>query len=185
MEKKILTLMMLLIIPAFSATCTEPPDVIPGYEGTRLNPEIQADVGIALAMINACIQGDREGMERYMHENFTLTGPGPESSTRQEQIEFWLAFASRNDNARVSNRLWYSWVVDETFSNQDFVGKWVVHWHDFSFRHIENGRVVTIPVHLAFKISDGQVVYVRHLYDQLSLYEQLGYRLLPPEPMEE
>lgn len=115
-------LMMLLIIPAFSATCTEPSEVIPGYEGTRLNPEFLADVEIAYALIRASIQGDREGMERYMHEDIYLTGPGPESITRQEQIEFWLDFASLNDNAIVSNRLWYSWVADETVPDQELAG---------------------------------------------------------------
>lgn len=185
MKKMVVMLMMLLIVPAFIAPCSQPHDVIPGYEGTRLNPDFLADVEFVYGFMLACIQGDREGMERYMHENYVLDGPGNGRFTREQEIQKWVNFAEQNDNARLFNRIWYSWVVDETFGNPDLVGKWVVSWHNFSFRHKANGKEVSFPSHVAIRISDGKVDYIRHQYDQLCLFNQLGYRLLPPEPTEE
>ncbi len=179
-------IVMLLIIPAFFASCSQPPEVIPGYENTRLNPDFLVDVEIARALMTACIQGDREGMERYMHENYTSLGAYGANSqfTRQEAIEGWLEFAKYNNNAKFSNRIWYSWVVDKMDNNPDLVGKWVVTWSDFSYSN-EDGLEVSFPMHLAARISEGKVDYSIMFYDRLSMMRQLGYRLLPPESTEE
>lgn len=185
MKKMTVKLMMLLIIPALFASWTQPAEVPPGYEGTRLNPNFLADVEIVSALLNACIQGDRDGMELYLHENFSSDGPGPESFTRQEEIEKWLNFSKLNDNAKFSNIIFYSWVVDELENNPNLVGTWVAVWHNFSFRTKADGREVRFPAHLALRIREGKVDFALHHYDQLSVYRQMGYRLLPPEPAEE
>ena len=142
-----------------------------------------ADIEIVSALMTACVQGNREGMERYMHENYSSSGDWGANTqfTRQETIEGWLEFVKYNDNAKFSNRIWYSWVVDEMKSNPYLVGKWVVTWYDYSFRDVD-GREVSFPGHSACRIREGKVDYSILYYDRLSMMRQLGYRLLPPEP---
>jgi len=187
MKKMIVTLMLLLFIPVFYSLCSEPPGVIPGYEGTRLNPDILADIELARAHMNACIQGDREGMERYMHKNYSSTGTAGANThfTREEIIEGWIDFAKGSDNIKFSNRIWYSWVVDEMEGNPDLVGKWVVTWCDFSYRTKADGREVSFPLHLALRIREEKVDSTIYYYDRLSMLSQLGYQLLPPKPADQ
>ena len=181
MKKMTIKLMMLLIIPTLFASWTQSAEIPPGYEGTRLNPNFLADVEIVSALLTACIQGDREKIELYLHENFSLYGPGPNSFTRQEEIEKRLNFAKLNDNAKFSNSIFYSWIVDARESNPSLVGTWVAVWHDFSFRTKADGREVSFPSHLAVRIREGKVDFALHHYDQLSVFSQMGYKLLPPE----
>lgn len=186
MKKKTIRLMMLLIIPALFASCSQPPEVIPGYEGTRLNPDFLADIETVSALMTAAIQGDKEGMELYLHENYSSSGDsgGNTQFSKEEAIEGWVRFAEQNDNAKFSNRIWYSWVVDEMESNPDLVGKWVVNWYNASFRNAE-GKEVSFPMHSAWRIREGKVDYSIHYYDRLYMMRQLGYQLQWPEPAEE
>jgi len=179
-------LMMLLFAAALCASCNQRPEAIPGYEGTRLNPDFLADIEIVSSLMTAWMLGDTEVMERHMHQDFVATGPDPESRyTRQEEIDRWVEFAEDYDNTAYSNEIFYSWIVDEMEDRPELVGKWVVNWSDVSFRQKEDGRQIGFPVHVAFRFREGQVDFVHYLYDRLSMAMQMGYRLVPEETAEE
>ncbi len=182
----IVKLMMLLIIPAFVTSCSQPSEVIPGYEGTRLNPDFLTDVSDVKALMKAMQTGDLAGMDMYLHEKFFVNGPAKDDYyTRQEFIDRALSFAEDFDQAKTSGDIFYSLICDEFEDRPELIGKWVYSWGNFSFRHKESGMVAEHPYHYVFRIRDDKIDFIGRYYDRLDRSMQFGATLLWPEPAEE
>ena len=78
-----------------------------------------------------------------------------------------------------------TFVIDEYESRPELVGKWVFVWGNFSFRYIATGKEIKHPLHYVFRIRDGKIDFMGRYYDRQDRSLQLGYTLLPPEPVEE
>ncbi len=186
MKKMTVALVMLLIIPAFFASCSQPHDVIPGYEGTRLNPDFISDVNNVKALLTAMATGDQAGMNIYLHEKFFVNGPAKDDYyNSQEFIDRSLYFAEWFDQAKLSGDIYYSFICDEYEGRPELIGKWVFTWGNFSFRYKASGKEIEHPYHYTFRIRDGKIDFMGRYYDRQDRSLQLGYTLLPPEPIEE
>ncbi len=177
---------MLLMIPALFTSCSQPAEVIPGYEGVRLNPDFLSDIEDVKALNEAIYKGDREGMELYLHENFFALGPSADDYlTRQEFIDHIISTAEFIDDFKSTGDIYFSIICDEFEGRPELVGKWVYLWNITSFRQKGYDKVVEFPCHFAIRIRDGKVDHMSRYYDRLSRSEQLGFTLLPPAPAEE
>ena len=182
MKKMTVKLKMLLIIPALFVSCTQAPDVIPGYEGTRLNPDFLSDVEDVKALFVAMATGDQAGMNIYLHEKFFVNGPAIDDFyNRQEFIDRSLYFSEWFDQAKLSGDIYYSFICDEYEGRPELIGKWVFTWGSLSFRSKASGKEIEHPYHYAVRIRDGKIDFMGRYYDRQDRSRQLGYTLLPPE----
>ncbi len=156
-------------------------DRVPGYENTQLNPDFETDMAFIKSASQAFFAGNAEAMARYLHEDYVSAGPDFETYTRQDEIDGWVNFAQQFENARLENEIYYSLIVD-TFENRpEMHGKWVLMWADMHYSSISDGKEVSFPLHVTFKLEDGKLVYSQSYFDRLSMFSQMGYELVPPE----
>ncbi|TVQ10085.1 MAG: nuclear transport factor 2 family protein [Bacteroidetes bacterium] len=182
MKKKINHLKLLFAITAFFVSCQSQPEQIPGYEKFSLNPNFEADVQTVNSMLTACFAGDVAGMETWMHPHYMSYGPGHNrEETRQETIDGWVNFARRFENTQLANATYYSFIIDDKDDLPELNGAWLVLWGNVIFTERMSGSEIHSRVHLAFRVNNGKVEEGNLYYDNLSLNEQLGWKLVPPE----
>ena len=186
MKKTTFRCMVMLFIIALFAACTQPPEVIPGYEGLRLNPDFLSDVNDVQDFMKAMETGDQAGMDMHMHETFFVNGPATDDYyTRHEFMDRSLYVAEHFDEPTFSGAVFYSFICDEYEGRPDLIGKWVMTWGSSSFRYKATGAVIEFPYHYAFRIRDGKIDFMGRYYDRQDRSLQLGYTLMPPAPAEE
>jgi hypothetical protein len=181
MKKMTFKVVMLMLISAFFVSCTQPVELIPGYEGTRLNPDFLSDVDNIKALKQGMLTGDLNVMEMYLHEDFFTTGPAiDDHTTRQEEIDSWLYFAEHFDNAATSSVIYYSFICDAYEGRPELIGKWVFEWGNISYSSKASGLTAEHPYHIAYRIRDDKVDYLAYHYDKLSRNLQLGFTMIQP-----
>ncbi len=184
MKKTIQLFLMLFAVTALMTSCVSQPEpeVIPGYENMRLNPEFMEDIGLIESIFAAGASGDAQVMESLLHEDFVLDGPGKGSrKTRQQEIDWWVNFALHVEDFALSSKIYYSIIVDENEDMPYLEGKWVFLWCDMSYIRIHDGRKIEFPLHIASVVQEGKVIYAMRYYDELSASIQAGYKLVPIE----
>jgi hypothetical protein len=183
MKKTVYYLVPLLLSTAVFVSCeTQPEQQIPaGYETTQLNPDFETDVEFIKSASQAFFAGDAEAIDQYLHEDYTSGGPDFQTYTRQDEIDGWVNFAQQFENARLENEIYYSLIVDTLGERPEMHGKWVLMWADMHYTRISDGKDVSFPIHVTFKLEDDKLVYAGTYYDRLSMFRQIGYELVPPD----
>jgi ketosteroid isomerase-like protein len=184
MKKIIQLFLMLFALTALMTFCVSQPEpeVVPGYEYTSLNPDFLEDMELIESLFAAGASGDAQVMESMLHEDFVVEGPGKESrNTRQQEIDWWVNFSTQVEDFALSNKIYYSIIADEMEDMPGLKGKWVFLWCDMSYRQIHDGKKIEFPLHIAFMVKEGKVVYAMRYFDQLSVNRQAGYKLVPIE----
>ena len=172
MKKKINQLILLFIITAFFVSCQSQPEQIPGYENLSLNPDFEADIQTVRSMIAACLTGDVDGMETYLHSDYKTFGPGyMEVRTRQEIIDGWISFARNFENGKLENAAYYSLIISDDSELKELIGTWLLVWGTISFS--DGQRKAYSPVHMTFRMNNGKIVTGNLYYDRLTRNQQL------------
>lgn len=180
MKKKFNYLVLLFTLTAFFVSCQSQPEQIPGYEKFSLNSNFEADIQIVNSLITACLKGDIDGMETYMHPDYKTFGPGyREEKTRPEVIDRWISFAENFENAKLDNASYYSFIIVDENEWHELIGTWLLVWGNISFS--DNQYEVHSPVHMAFRMNNGQIDMGNFYYDRLSRNQQLGMQDLPTD----
>jgi hypothetical protein len=185
MKRTIYIALTLLFSTAVLFSCQPQAEQIPGYENISLNPDFQADVELIKAVAQAFFVGDAEAMEQYLHEDYVSGGPDFQTYSRQEEIDGWVDFAQNFTNARLTNEVYYSLIVDAFEGRPEMLGKWVLMWADMHYTRLSDGMDVSFPLHVIFNIDEGQLIYSGSYFDRLSMFRQMGYKLVAPEEVAE
>jgi hypothetical protein len=182
MKKKITNLMLLFTLTAFFVSCQSQPEQIPGYEKFSLNPNFEADIQTVNSMLTACFAGDVAGMETWLHPEYMSYGPGyNREETRQETIDDWVNLARRFENIHLANAIYYSFIIDDEDGWPPLNGAWLLLWGNVIFNDRMDGTEIDSRVHLAFKVNNGMVEEGNLYFDNLSINQQMGWRLVPPD----
>lgn len=186
MKKTITRYLMLFAMAALIASCQQQPAQIAGYEGTTLNPDFEADIELIEALQVHFLNGDAAAMDTLLHADYMASGPDAGTLlTRQEEMDGWIEFAANTENAGLSQTVYYSFIVDEFEDRPELLGKWVLMWADMHYNRISDGAEIRFPLHVAFKLEDGKLMYSQVYYDRLKIYQDLGYELVLPDDAEE
>ena len=182
MKKNFCHLVLLFTLTAFFVSCQSQPETIPGYEKFSLNSNFEADIQTVNSMLTACFAGDVTGMETWLHPDYISYGPGYNSQeTRQETIDGWVDFARRFENTHLANATYYSFIIDDEDELPELNGTWLVLWGNVISNDRMDGTEIHSRVHLAFRVNNGKVEEGNLYYDNLSVNQQLGWKLVPPE----
>lgn len=185
MKRTINLALLLMFSASVMFSCQPQAEQIPGYENTRLNPDFQDDIELIQRITQAFFTGDAEAMDRYLHENYMSGGPDYTTISRQEEIDGWVEFAQGFKDARLTNDVYYSFIVDEFEGRPELLGKWMFVWADMHYTRISDGKEVSFPIQLSAMLEGDQLLFTLPYFDRLSLLEQLGYKLVLDEDAED
>lgn len=185
MQRTIYLVITLLLSTAIMQSCQTQAEQIPGYENISLNPDFLADVELIKAVSEAFFIGDAASMDRYLHESYVGSGPDFETITRQEEIDGWVEFAQHFENARLSDEIFHSVIVDAFEGNPEMPGKWVLMWANMHYSSTNDGREISFPLHVIFKIENNQLLYTGSYFDRLTMFRQMGYELARQDELAE
>jgi len=138
------------------------------------NPTAEADIKTVTEFTNTLVAGDLDKAKSYLADKCMTYGPGPaDSAGVAEFAEHWKGNYKMESDRKVS-------FVAETFNVKTggLAGHWVATWGDYTFT--SNGITVKFPYHCAYHIADGKIDISRIYYDQLYIFQKLGYTLTPP-----
>ncbi len=138
------------------------------------NPTAEADLKIVTVFTNSLVAGDIDKAKSYMADKCMNYGPGPvDSANVADFADHWKGNYKMQSDRKVS-------FVAETFNVKtgDLAGHWVAAWGDYTFT--SNGITVKFPYHCAYHITNGKIDISRIYYDQLYIFQKLGYTLTPP-----
>lgn len=180
MKKKITHLMLLFALTAFFVSCQSQPEQIPGYENLSLNPNFEADIQTVYSMITACLNGDINGMETYLHPDYKAYGPGyQEEKSRDEVIDRWASFARNFEDGKLENAIYYSLIISDDSELNELIGTWLMVWGNISFS--DGQHRVYSPVHMTFRMKNGKIDTGHFYYDRLTRNQQFGLQDIPAD----
>ena len=138
------------------------------------NPSAEADLKIVTDFTNSLVAGDIDKARSFMTDKCMNYGPGPvDSANVADFADHWKGNYKMQSDRKVS-------FVAETFNVKtgDLAGHWVAAWGDYTFT--SNGITVKFPYHCAYHLTNGKIDISRIYYDQLYIFQKLGYSLTPP-----
>ncbi|HTD41740.1 MAG TPA: hypothetical protein VK671_14020 [Mucilaginibacter sp.] len=138
------------------------------------NPTPEADIKTVTDFTNLLVSGDLDKAKSFMTDKCMNYGPGPaDSANVADFADHWKGNYKMESDRKVS-------FVAETFNVKvgDLQGHWVAAWGDYTFT--SNGITVKFPYHCAYHITKGKIDISRIYYDQLYIFQKLGYTLTPP-----
>jgi hypothetical protein len=138
------------------------------------NPTAEADIKTVTDFTNALVGGDIDKAKSFMTDKCVNYGPGPaDSASVADFVDHWKGNYKMESDRKVS-------FVSETFNVKtgNLQGHWVASWGDYTFT--SNGITVKFPYHCAYHLTKGKIDISRIYYDQLYIFQKLGYTLTPP-----
>ena len=138
------------------------------------NPTADADIKTVTDFTNTLISGDIDKAKSYLTDKCINYGPGPADSANVAQfVEHWQANYKMESDRKVN-------FVCESFyvKSGDLKGNWVATWGEYSFT--SNGVTVQFPYQCSYHVTNGKIDTSRIYYDQLYIFQKLGYTLTPP-----
>ncbi|SHE38091.1 Ketosteroid isomerase-related protein [Cnuella takakiae] len=140
------------------------------------NPNPERDVQIVSAYVNAIVAGELDKARELMASNFKTSGPGPmDSADREKELNNWQERYKIQTN-RKTNFIWQTFRV----VSGDLKGNWVSVWGDYNCTM--NGKNIRVPFHNVCHLTDdGKIDREISYWDNLAVYQALGYTLVPPK----
>jgi len=138
------------------------------------NPTADQDNMVVSNFTNWLVGGEAEKAKSLLAANFKGYGPTPiDSASADQLVKQWQENYKMQSDRKVN-------FVLESFrvKSGDFQGNWVAVWGDYTFT--SNGKTVKFPYHCAYHLTNGKIDSSRIYYDQLYIFQQLGYKLAPP-----
>jgi hypothetical protein len=139
------------------------------------NPNASRDLQIASDYVYALFGGDLDKVKSLAADSFAIYGPGAD---HKEDLQTTITTWKENYKTQSDREVGYFHA--QTWRNTGpLAGDWVSVWSEYKFK--VNGTQITIPFNLAMNISDGgKIVWGVTSFDLLSVWEKLGYKLVPP-----
>jgi len=139
------------------------------------NPDAEADMKVVIDYVNALIAGDLEKAKSLLADNYMGYGPASTDSSNAEQtIKGWKEVPNFRSNQKAN-------FVTQSFRVLlgEFKGNWVSMWGTFSFT--QNGKNISFPFQYTVKVTNGKIERGTIYYDNLFIYQALGYKIVAPE----
>lgn len=140
---------------------------------TQLNPNEAADLEQVAQFTRALAGGKWDQAKTLMDPAMIMYGPGlADSSDVEQALENWklinLYFKDiQVDFHQASLRL----------AEGPMLGTWVMQWGHFQCVARLDSKAVRFPYHLLARLEQGKVNLVRIYFDNLSNFQQQGFRL--------
>lgn len=141
------------------------------------NPNAEKDIKLVSDYTNAVISGDHEKARSLASPTYMAHGPAATDSANIDQtLKNWAEGNKINLNRK-------SRFVSQTFRvvSGPLKGDWVSQWGDYTFTSAVTGKTITFPFNYTAKVANGKVLGDRIYFDNLSILQQLGYKITPPE----
>jgi len=145
-------------------------------ENIKENPTADQDTKVLADYTNALlVSGDLDKAKSFLADNFNGHGPGVnDSATAEQVIATWKENYKTQTNRKV-NFVENSWLVTDGI----YKGKWAVMWGEYDCT--VDGKDVRVPFQTTAHIVDGKIDYSVSYWDNLSIFQSLGYTLTPPK----
>ena len=139
------------------------------------NPNAEADMKVVGDFVNALVSGDLDKVKSLAATTYIGRGP---SRLDSANVEKTLANWKENYKTQANRKVTF---VTQTFKvlSGNLKGNWVSLWGDYTFT--QAGKTVTFPFQYTASVADGKIMGDRIYYDNLSIFQQFGYKLTPPE----
>jgi len=169
--KKLLFLSGIVLL-LFSCTQQNPPV-------TKEAEKTKADENIALVKkyMAAYEAEDIETMKSLSDDSLVIVGPGHKDLLGyKEYYEDWVPGIFDREDSRHYNVITMTQISTQ---QEGIAGDWVLCWADFSYFDLGTQKTVKFPIHFASLVKDGKIKMIARYYDQLDIYNQLGFELKP------
>jgi ketosteroid isomerase-like protein len=175
-SKTLKTTMLLAFIMLLAPTFTNAQDKELKYKDVVVeNPDAETDMKVVSDYVNALVNNELAKAEKLLAEEFMGYGPAVNDSiNKQNNINTW----KENHKVRSNQKIGF---VTQTFRvlQGDLKGDWVSQWGNYSFT--QNGKDIKIPYQFTARVSNGMINRSTIYFDNLAVFQQLGYEITPPK----
>jgi ketosteroid isomerase-like protein len=170
MKKSLLLPGVLLIL----LSCTRQPPT-PVEEVKKSN--VDENIALVKKYMAAYEAEDIETMKSLSGDSLLIMGPGNMDELNfKEYYEEWVPGIFEKEDSRHYNVIT---MTQFTTQQEGIAGDWVLCWADFSYFDLATRKTIIFPLHFASLVRDGKIQIIVRYYDQLDIYNQLGYQLKP------
>lgn len=164
---------VVLLILAVCALSVQAQDA-PSYKDVVVeNPTAEADMKTVSDYTNAIVDGNLKKARSILAKSYMLHGPSTDSSNVEKEMASWEQNYKVQSDRKVA-------FITQTFKVVSGAqkGNWVSLWGNYTFTSGE--KTVTLPFQYTASVSKGKILKAFMYYDNLAIYQQLGYTLTPP-----
>jgi hypothetical protein len=139
------------------------------------NPTAEADMKTVSDYTNALVSGDLKKAKSLLAKTYMSYGPSStDSSDVNQEMANWEENYTRHSDRKVA-------FVTQTFKvvSGPQKGSWVSLWGTYTFT--VNAKILTLPIQITSSVSNGKMLKSFVYFDNLAIYQQLGYTLTPPD----
>ena len=131
--------------------------------------------------VQALQQGDVDKMNAQLDENAVIIGLGGSLDS--------LNITQHNDYYTESTSLVTHTITEDLYlpikvDNNWNEGEWVLSWGTNTIANKETSKAFEVPYHIASRVENGKVNYMRYYYDMLNVIRNQGFTISPPEAEE-
>lgn len=139
------------------------------------NPTAEADMKTVGDYVKALTAGDLKMAKSMLDKTYMGYGPAAtDSSTVEQEMKVWEQNYKTQSDRKVG-------FITQTFkvSSGPQKGSWVSLWGNYTFT--SGGKTITFPFQYTASVSNGKINKGIIYYERLSVLQQLGYTLTPPD----
>lgn len=139
--------------------------------------EDQSHLTLIQNAVDAISDKDPEAMSSLLHEDFEGYGPAyGDVFNKFTYLAYWGQMWPNFKSIEYNRQR----ILEQTIEEGEDAGDWVLDWIDFKVTVYNTPNPVTFRSHTAYLVKDGKILKAVSYYNMLDVFEQLGFKLIPP-----
>lgn len=137
----------------------------------------EASLQLVQNYVQALQKGDVNNMNAQLDEKVVILGLGGslDSLNMTQHTEYFTESTSQYTHT-ISRDLYLPVKVENNWNE----GEWVLTWGTNTITNNETNKSFDISYHIANKVENGKIVYMRYFYDMLNVIRNQGFTITPP-----
>jgi len=138
------------------------------------------NVALVKELINAYQTEDVEKIKSLLSDSVVIWGPGGETVG----IENVMKEMNGTFEALDSIKFDVFAKSTESIEEGELAGDYVLLWSTVMAYNVKFEKSFKIEMHNVYKVADGKILMEGNYYDRVTMFKQLGYKIVPPEGFE-
>jgi hypothetical protein len=141
------------------------------------NPTTEADIQTVTDYLNFLVAGNTDKARLLLADTYRGYGPAAtDSATREQVMTVW----QQRYKGQLNRKLRLEGQTAFRVKSGRLLGNWVATWGVYTYT--QGGKTLQAPFQLTAHVTKEKIDLDRIYFDNLSLAQALGYKLMPPAP---